>query len=117
MTKTKTEELKAKDEDLLLKLDELKPLITKKIKKDRNSRRSTKESKKKKNVNKFFDEEAGEGSESDDDCVIKVRECDTYDKEFLKPKAERLDDKMLDDMLKKYKDVKEEEMAAGELLD
>jgi len=37
----------------------------------------------------------------------------------LKAKAERLDEKMLDEMLKKYKEenIKDEEVATGELLD
>lgn len=43
-------------------------------------------------------------------------EAETYSKEFLKPKTERLNDKMLNDMLKRYdnEDMQDEEVQIKE---
>jgi hypothetical protein len=54
---------------------------------------------------RFFDMEADEGLESDEEmprATQKQKEAETYSREFLKPKTERLNPKMLDAMMKKY---------------
>jgi len=120
MTKIKT--LKDSKSHIQNMLEDLKPpskKIRKSVQKERLSTKvdsdnivevkmpKKKVKKPKKSVKHFFDEQADEGEESGEDVKIKVNEIETYSKEFLRPKAERLDEGMLDNMLQKYKDAPE----------
>lgn len=96
--------------------------MTKSIKKERkdatrNIKKMVKKQetvkKAKKSVKNFLDDEAGEGFESEEEKDQQKRgsknEVERYSNEFLRAKTERLNNSMVDDMMKKYQDVEEEE--------
>lgn len=109
--------LQTKDEDVMM-IDSKKRNSKKRTnsERDESKRRSTKphsnieppkkkqKKEKTKNAKNFFEDEAEEGDGSDFEEEKQVaKDCEIYSKEFLRPKADRLDKSMIKDMEDKYK--------------
>lgn len=91
---SKSEEVLTKKE-ASKKIKKTKAPIKKAVKK---VKAVVKDSKQKRTIKKFMDEEAKEGEDSDENEVVNLttKEADTYSKEFLRPKAERLNHSLVD---------------------